>query len=278
MFNTSRLPVMLAFSLLLLVVGISIPASAEPTFAGVLGERNRITLGYQVNADAVQGFLPAPWRLNALASGPLRGSNFLVVLIDSVRDDDPQGKPRYGGNNPFVVFVAPGKNPENGQTAAVVLGGFASNPAYLPGYYQVYRPATINVRHLIESHTVDTEEVTDVWQVRDTTGAGGVELKLHSLRDLKTRARAKGEVQVISAKEPSLWRSYQYETATDVLKSVPENIDRVRAYTLRVTVPDYSKLFDGSEQLVGISAAPWYVRQIFAHQGRTENEQSSSRR
>ncbi len=42
-----------------------------------------------------------------------------------------------------------------------------------------------------------------------------------------------------------------------------DRIDRVKAYTFRITQPDYVKLFDGSEQLVGISAFAWYVRQVF---------------
>jgi hypothetical protein len=44
---------------------------------------------------------------------------------------------------------------------------------------------------------------------------------------------------------------------------VPEGLDRLQEYTFSLTVPEYLKLFDGSEQLIGVSVTPWYVRQVF---------------
>lgn len=233
------------------------------TFTGMSGERNRITLGFQVKPEAVQGLLRAPWQLDPLTRGPLAGANFLVVLIDRIREDDPEGKPRYTGINPFIVFVAPGEHSQTGQTASVILGGFASNRANVPGFYQVYRAATLRVEHAAKSHEVDEEEVTDVWEVRDAMGPGEVELRLKSLLNVGARTRDKGEPNAISAKDPALWRIYKFDAATDVVKSVSQGIDRVREYTFRLTVPDYRKLFDGSEQLIGITLMPWYVRQTF---------------
>ena len=75
--------------------------------------------------------------------------------------------------------------------------------------------------------------------------------------------RAKSEQKIYSAAEPSFFRIYRMETATDVLKSIPAGINRVQNYQLRVAVPELSKLFDGTEQLVGIAATPLFVRQIF---------------
>jgi hypothetical protein len=77
------------------------------------------------------------------------------------------------------------------------------------------------------------------------------------------RTRDKGEAENISAKDPTLWRIYKFDAATDVVKSVPQRIDRVKGYTFRLTVPEYRKLFDGSEQLIGITLLPWYVRETF---------------
>ena len=256
-------------SLLRIVIGWGLwgilaahPVEAQ-TFTGVQGDRTRITLGFQVKPEAVQAWLPAPWQLNPLTSGPLKGANFLVVLVDRLRDDDPEGKPKYSGTNRIIPFIAPGKHPQTGETASVILGGFASNPAYVPGFYQVFRAATVRVEHTIKSQDVEAEEVTDVWEVRDATGTGVMELRLQSLRKVGARTRAKGEPNIISAKDPALWRIYKFDATTDVVKSGPEGIDRVQGYTFRLTVPEYSKLFDGSEQLIGISVTPWYMRQVF---------------
>lgn len=268
MSKTSKLqwPPMLV-SVLLIVVslcGILALQSAEAqTFTGVQGDRTRIQVAFQVKPEDVQAWLPAPWQLNPLASGPLKGANFWVTLIDRVRDDDPEGKPKYSGTSRIVAFVAPGKHPQTGQTASVILGGFASNPAYQPGFYKNFRTATVRVEHAIKSHELDTEEITDVWEVRDATGAGGLELRLESLRKVGARTRGKGEPNIISAKDPALWRIYKFDAATDVVKSVPEGVDQVKASTFRLTDPEFGKLFDGSERLIGITVTPWYVRQVF---------------
>jgi hypothetical protein len=50
---------------------------------------------------------------------------------------------------------------------------------------------------------------------------------------------------------------------TDIVKSIPAGIDRVQEYQLRVTVPEFGKLFDGTEQLVGIAVSPVYLREVF---------------
>ena len=268
MYKTSELRWHLVLvSLLPVVVSLCAILASRPveaqTFTGMTGERDRITLGFQVKPEAVQGLLPAPWRLAPLNGGPLKGSNFLVVFVNRIREDDLEGKPRYSGTNPFIVFVAPVKHPQTGQTVGVILDGLASNPAGVPGYYKVYRAATVRVEHASKSHEVDEEAVTDVWEVRDATGPGRVELRLQSLVKVGARTRDKGEAENISAQDPALWRIYKFDAATDVVKSVPQGIDRVKGYTFRLTAPEYSKLFDGSEQLIGITLLPWYVRQTF---------------
>ena len=70
------------------------PTGKAQTLTGVQGDRTRITLGFQVKPEAVQASLPSPWRLHPLDSGPLKGANLLVVFVDRLRDDDPEGKPR----------------------------------------------------------------------------------------------------------------------------------------------------------------------------------------
>ena len=47
-----------------------------------------------------------------------------------------------------------------------------------------------------------------------------------------------------------------------MVRSIPAGIDRVQAYSLRVTVPELRPLFDGSEQLVSVSLIPWYLREV----------------
>ena len=192
----------------------------------------------------------------------MKGANFLVLLIERVRDEDTEGKPKNSGTSRIVVYAALAKHPQAGTKAVMVLGGYASNPANVPGFYKNYRAATVRVEHTIKSHELDAEAITDIWEVRDATGSGGLELRLESLRKVGARARKKGAPNIISAKDPTLWRIYKYDTAVDVVKSAPQGIDRVQKYTLRLTDPEFGKLFDGSERLIGIFVQPWYVRQV----------------
>jgi len=75
--------------------------------------------------------------------------------------------------------------------------------------------------------------------------------------------QAKSEQKIYSAAEPSFFRIYRIETATDMLKSIPAGINRVQNYQLRVAMPELGKLFDGTEQLVGVAVYPLYLRQVF---------------
>jgi hypothetical protein len=229
---------------------------------GVQGDRNRLMLAFRVNPEAVQRRLPTPWQLDPPTSGPLKGATLFVVLVDRLRDDEAEGRSGFQGLNRIVNIAVPARHPQTEQTASIILGGWASNPANVPGFYQVYRQAAVRVEQVTRGEA-EAEEVADVWAVRDAAGRGELELRLQSRRTIATRARQRGEARVLSAKNPDLWHRHRFDAATDVVRSVPDGIDMVQQYTFRLTAPDYRELFDGSEQLVGIVVAPWHVRQVF---------------
>ena len=180
-----------------------------------------------------------------------------------MRHDDAAGRPRARGANRIINLAVPAKHPQTGQTATVILDGFASNHANIPGVLQAYRAATVRMEHTIKAHAADVEEVTDVWEVQEATGPGGLELRLRSLRQLSAQTRESGEAQLLSARDPSLWQRHTFDAVAEVVKSIAEGTEQVQEYRFRLTVPEYRELFDGSEQLIGISVAPWHLRQIF---------------
>ena len=233
------------------------------TLHGLQSDRNRVMLGFRAKPEVIQAWLPSPWQLDPVQNGPLQGANLFVVLVDRIRDDDPTGHPRSHGADQIINFVAPAKHPQTGQTASVILSGWASNAARNPGFFQVYRPASIQVEQSIKSQDGDAEDVADIWEVRDAAGQGGMTLHLQSRRLLGARTRVRGEMQVISAKNPALGQRHQFDAIADIVRSVPDGIDRVHHYAFRLDRPEFSRLFDGSEQLIGISITPWHVRQVF---------------
>jgi hypothetical protein len=238
-------------------------AEGARTRAGLHGDRLRIMLGFHVKPEAVQQRLPVPWQLSPPDKGPDTGANLFVVLVDRVRDDEAEGRPSFSGTNRIINLAAPARHPQTGEMASIILGGWASNPANVPGFYQVYRAATVHVERTIKDLPGEAEEVTDVWEVHDAAGHGGLELRLQSRRKMAARRRARGEAHVVSAKDPDLWQLHRFDAAADLVKSRPERIDEVQRYTFRLSAPEYGELFDGSEQLISISVTPWHVRQVF---------------
>jgi hypothetical protein len=75
--------------------------------------------------------------------------------------------------------------------------------------------------------------------------------------------RTKKEFKVRSSVDPNILFNYQDDYAVDIVKSIPAGIDRVQNYQFRVTMSELGKMFDGSEQLVGILVNPSRVRQKF---------------
>jgi hypothetical protein len=96
--------------------------------------------------------------------------------------------------------------------------------------------------------------------VRATAG-GALELQFDYRGGVP--ARAKTEAKVYSNVEPNFFRIYRVDQGSDVVKSVPDGIDRVKNYQLRVGIAELGKLFDGSEKVVSIAVLPWYLRQVF---------------
>jgi hypothetical protein len=243
--------------------GLSVRAEEAQTWAGVHGDRLRIMLGFRVKSEAVQQRLPEPWRLSPPDSGPDKGANLFVVLVDRVWHDKAEGSPSFSGANRIINLAAPARHPQTGEMASIILGGWASNSANVPGFYQVYRAATVRVGHTIKDQPEDAEEVTDAWDVRPIAGRGGLELRLQSRRKMAARRRVRGEAQAVSAKDQDLWQLHKFDAAVDVVKSVPEGIDEVKRYTFRLSAPEFGELFDGTEQLISIRVTPWYTRQVF---------------
>jgi hypothetical protein len=75
--------------------------------------------------------------------------------------------------------------------------------------------------------------------------------------------RAKPVQKIYSSVEPGFFRIYKPDYLADVVKSIPAKIERVKDYRLKVSAPELGKLFDGTEQLVGIVVIPAYVRDVF---------------
>jgi hypothetical protein len=219
----------------------------------------RVYVAFQVKPEAVQQWLSGPWQVNPVAAGPAKGSNLTLVFVDQHLVQDPEGKPMSGGINRMLALVAPGKHSGTGETAPIVFRLYSASPSYVPGPYKNGLLATVQHERTVKGPGVEPASGRESWSVRDVAG-GSLELSFDYQGGVPSRAKA--EAKVYSNVEPAFFRIYRIDQGIDVVKSVPNGIDRVQNYRLRVAIPELGALFDGSERLVSIDVRPWYVLQI----------------
>ena len=221
---------------------------------------NRIMMAMHVEDTALQKKVPEPWKAFSIPGGPLKGANFFVIFIDGFLMQDAKGKPDHGGIGRKVVFAAPVKNNRTGEMATMVLGGFGANPETIPGPYKNFSLA--HIACLSTSSAVDFAPGTGTasWEVKNN-GENILSLKIEYQKALPFRKEIKRKVY--SSAEPSFFRIYHIDSATDMIKSVPAGFDRLKKYQFQLNVPAMKDVFDGNEKLVGLSAIPLYVRKVF---------------
>jgi hypothetical protein len=232
------------------------PASAETLVQTTLD--SRMVVHFRVNPTELERWLPAPWQSNPVATGPSKDANLVVSFIDRLLDQNAEGKHAEVPAYRAVSVSVPAKNPQTGDSGPLVMRIFNSAPTGVPGFYKTAVQATIRREQTLKGVGVEPGTATDWWEMRDGKG-GTMELRVEYTRGAPTRAKA--EAKPRSGSDPAVWRIYRIDQAQDVIKSVPAGIDRVANLSIRVAVPEMSKMFDGSEKLISLTAVPFYTRQ-----------------
>jgi hypothetical protein len=244
--------------MLLIAAWLLVPVT--PARAETLVESSlffRIYVAFSVDQKAAQEWLPTPWKAVSLPKGPFKGANLYFIFDDKLIQQDGEGKPYMGGTYCNAILIAFGKNEQTGEFAAFVpriYWPYDDPHAYKSGVKaMVFRGATLQGANL-------GGRVSEVWKVQDSAG-GIMEFRMDYQRGVPKRMSRKFKVR--SSVKPDFFRIYQDDYADDLVKSIPAGIDRVRDYHFRVTISELRKMFDGTEQLVGISVNPCRVRQVF---------------
>jgi hypothetical protein len=219
---------------------------------------SRTYLAFSVDQKAAQAWLPAPWKAVSLTKGPFKGSNLFVFFTDYFLRQDAEGKPDRGGTFCYAALVAFGKNPQTKEVVTFV------TRVYWPhddrGCYKNAVKATVSREATIKGVTSEPGSGGEVWKVQDSAG-GIIEFQMDYQRGVPKRV--KREFKAHSSVEPDIFFNFQDDYASDLVKSIPAGIDRAKNYKFRVTMPELLKMFDGSEQLIGILVNPCRVRQRF---------------
>ena len=237
---------------------------AQPAFAGdkdklyssTLDERT--VLAFKVADPAIQKMLPEGWQVAPPTTGPSKGANLNVVLIDQLLVQDPEGKPVDAAHG--AALVVPAKKQGMDKSVAMVVGGLFSPASYAPGAYGNFVQANADIERKVHTDPTGSSIVQESWAFKADTG-GSIQLNVQYTRGVP--ARGSVEAPIYSAAKPDFYRIYRVEQAVDVVRSTATGTDRVQKLSFNASGPKLAPLFDGSEQLISVASIPWYSRQIF---------------
>ncbi|MFQ3459572.1 hypothetical protein PMN64_40525 [Bradyrhizobium sp. UFLA01-814] len=171
---------------------------------------------------------------------------------------DADGKPIDAGRG--AVLVIPAKKQGMEKAVPMVIGGLFSPASYTPGSYSNYVYAKTALDRTIHSDPAAVTNVEEAWSFT-TDGGDSLQVQVQYTRSVPVRANL--ELSVYSGAKSDFYRIYRVEQATDVVRSTVTGLDRTQRVSFKASGRQLAPLFDGSEQLISITAIPWYSRQIF---------------
>jgi len=179
-----------------------------------------------------------------------------------VTHHDAEGTHRAGEQDRGAVLLAAVKNYETQESGVWVLRSLAASPASVPGPYHNSKLVTVHMEQRMETYDHGNGVGVERWQVEDE---GGQELSMYLRYGIGMPVRTIGESKVRGGPDPDFSRIYRTDRGIDVVRSLPNAVDRVEEFNFRNTLSEFKEIFDGSEQVVSISVEPWYMRQVFLY-------------
>jgi hypothetical protein len=217
------------------------PRSADAeTFVGSNVD-SRVLIGVGAKASAVQSMMPEGWTSVPFPGGPLKGANFLIVLIDRKVGLDPEGKPMSPSSLRAVAYAGLGKQNEGDAVRLYLFRIHTTNPDSDP--YGVAVAAQIERAFALSGAANGERDVNDEWSVALD---GGGEMNFAVSFKTGNRSFAPGEAVPYSAENPEFSRIYRYDQVVDLVMSEPIGKSISGDFKLTSSVPEFSAIFDGT--------------------------------
>ena len=217
----------------------------------------RTALWFKAPDAAVGKLIPNGWISDPVASGPFKGANAAVVLIDSYFAADAKGQPV----KPFqgVVLALPAKKPgvDIADNLMVVLG--ITSEDHVPGVYGVYVAGKVAIERTSKLLSDAGITVRENWQFASRDG-NELELSLQYKGGSATMGKIDG--RTTSGARPDYYHNNSIYHVTEIVRSTAIGVDRVETFSFRATGPTLSQIFNGAEQLLGIGSTPVFSRII----------------
>jgi hypothetical protein len=241
----------------LLLLAASPAAAQNNEKLAAIDSSVRTVITFKAPAAAVQKLLPAGWEIEAPIAGPDKGTNLALYLIDFQLGQDPAGKLLTG--RPTLALVVPARKTGSDLAASVIPGGYTAL-AGVPGPYSNFIAGKVTVER--QSHTDgDGKAVIDEkWEIKGDDGSA-VDFQIQFARGVPIREKT--EMAYYSSVKPEFYRIYRVEQGTDVVRSTALGVDRASRLSFKVSGGKLAPLFDGTEQLVGVTSLPMFSRAIW---------------
>ncbi|MEC8859505.1 MAG: hypothetical protein VYE29_05815 [Pseudomonadota bacterium] len=234
--------------------------AAQPDTADTFQEwsaETRTSLSFQVNAEAVKPLLADGWVVPVVAENPDR-VNLTVTFMDRHIVLDADGDAIGSGTSRYMVMSVQGRNHSDGQTSILIINGISPEGA---GAYEVYQAAQeASAQRLVWGNGEQVGQVEETWQM---TAESGDSIRLHLQYQPAVPVLREPTLVIRSAKNTGYTRTYRIEQASDALGVPGETDSRLQGFEFTASGPLFSRIFDGTEVLQGVTSTPWYHREIY---------------
>jgi hypothetical protein len=171
-----------ALAILLLLAQPAFAGEKEKLYSSTLDVRT--VLSFKVADSAAQKMLPEGWQIEAPNTGPSKGSNLSVVLVDQILAQDAEGKPVDAVRG--AALVIPAKRQGMEKAVPMVIGGLFSPTSYAPGPYSNFVYAKADLDRKIHSDPAGMTSVEESWSFA-TDGGDSVQVQVQYTRGVPGR-------------------------------------------------------------------------------------------
>ncbi|MEL6235460.1 MAG: hypothetical protein AAFR46_13740 [Pseudomonadota bacterium] len=239
------------------VLGVAMAASVQAeTFDSTIAD-SRMLAAFKVSETALQDWLPETHRPAPYAAGAFEGANLVMMFIDRMLHQDAVGDPKNGGSYRMMALILPAIDDGTGEKATFIARVYS--PGDGAGPYRTAVKATVSHALSLDGSGIEPLSGRHRWRIAQ--GGGVIDISVAFTAAVP--GRKTGESLLSSPQDPSVARIYRYDQLTDVVLSIPKNIDRTSELSVTVTIPELADMFDGSEVLIGLADRPFYTRQTF---------------
>ncbi|MBC54796.1 MAG: hypothetical protein CMQ34_13270 [Gammaproteobacteria bacterium] len=236
------------------VLASPVPASAQDYQEW--SAETRTSFSFRVAGEAVRALLPDNWTVAAVAEAPDQ-VNLTVTFMNRQVILDPQGQPVGTGSSRYMVMSVQARD-AGGAPGILIINGISPEGG---GAYDVYQSAEVAMaERFLSGQSDDRARVQEHWVMVAESG-DRISVILHYQQAVPTRRQS--SIVIRSGKHTDYTRTYRIDQANDALGVPGEAGSRIGMFSFMAAGPLFSRLFDGTEVLLGITSTPWYHREIF---------------